>query len=787
MSIRTSSNAIIALTFFTGFYGITLQSAIVREILVVSFGSELCLGLTLSGWLCGISIGAFLAGKIKSEKSEQFLLPSLIFMPLSSFPVILAIRYARFFLNVEPGEYIPFIKLLFLSIILISTASFFVGFTFPIFCMMKKTATPEKESSITTIYTAEAAGSLAGGCFYTFFFVIYFSTFETLIFLNTSAFLLLALLYPAISHVKFRPLLFGVIAILFFISLVTGLSTGISSFSIEKRWQSLGGDIQLIESADTKYQNISIGRNSGQYNIYLNGIYSFSFPDKYGASLTGNFIMNEHPNPKKILLIGDGLAGIVETMLLYPVERIDYVELDPYLIKLITKYAPQESLRVMADSRLHIHNTDGRYFIKESSEHYDIIFSNLPDPSNAMINRMFTEDFFREAKEKLNDRGIFITSISSQSTYLAGKQLLYAASVYNSLKGVFKNIVAAPGERMFLMGGDSQSSPTSDISELAERFKARGIKSSYFTPYHFNLLLQPERVAFIKSKLSSSSTLAANTDMAPVTYLYNLMLWDFYSVKGRGITFFAKFAEFLRKIKFIWYCSIPFLFFSVRLFYILFTRRKNILNEASFNTRLAIFITGFSGMALSIILLFSFQSIFGYLYSFIGIIIALFMGGLTVGGFAGMKYKGGLIECQGAIALNQLLIMFFIIALPQILKSFIAMEAGNIIMQEFAYLTLIPVSGFLTGIQFPLSGRILSLTGMSVQKSAAAVDNMDHLGAFFGAIATGVILVPILGIEFTCYLIGFINFLIAALWTVFLFFGREQRRSARGADPTIIS
>ena len=773
MSIRTSSNAIIALTFFTGFYGITLQSAIVREMLVVSFGSELCLGLTLSGWLCGISIGAFLAGKIKSEKSEKFLLSSLILMPLSSFPVILAIRYARIFLSVEPGEYIPFIKLLFLSIILISTASFFVGFTFPLFCMMKKSSTPEKENSITTVYTAEAAGSLAGGCFYTFLFIIYFSTFETLMFLNVSAFLLLAFLYPAILYAKankFTPLLFGVIAILFFIPLATGLSTGISSFSIEKRWQSLGGDIQFIESADTKYQNISIGRNSGQYNIYLNGLYSFSFPDKYGASLTGNFIMNEHENPKKILLIGDGLAGIVETMLLYPVERIDYVEIDPHLIKLITKYAPQESLRVMADSRLHIYNTDGRYFIKESPEHYDIIFSNLPDPSNAMINRMFTEDFFREAKDKLNNGGIFVTSISSQSTYLAGKQLLYAASVYNSLKGVFKNTVVAPGERMFLMGSDSQSSPTSDISILRERFVSHGIKSSYFTPYHFNLLLQPERVAFTKSKLSSSSALAANTDMAPVTYLYNLMLWDFYSVKGRGITFFAKFAEFLRKIKFIWYCSIPFVFFSIRFFYILFTRRKNIINETSFNTRLAIFITGFSGMALSIILLFSFQSIFGYLYSFIGIIIALFMGGLTVGGFAGRKYKGGLIECQGAIALNQLLIMFFIIVLPQILKSFIAMEAGNIIMQEFTYLTLIPVSGFLTGIQFPLSGRILSLTGMSVQKSAAAVDNMDHLGAFFGAITTGVILVPILGIELTCYLIGFINLFIAALWAATLLY-----------------
>ena len=41
--------------------------------------------------------------------------------------------------------------------------------------------------------------------------------------------------------------------------------------------------------------------------------------------------------------------------------------------------------------------------------------------------------------------------------------------------------------------------------------------------------------------------------------------------------------------------------------------------------------------------------------------------------------------------------------------------------------------------------------------SAGATDSADHVGAFFGAILTGVVLLPILGVLGTCIILAVLN------------------------------
>ena len=54
--------------------------------------------------------------------------------------------------------------------------------------------------------------------------------------------------------------------------------------------------------------------------------------------------------------------------------------------------------------------------------------------------------------------------------------------------------------------------------------------------------------------------------------------------------------------------------------------------QQRFNSIAAIVSTGFAGMALEIILIFAFQNIYGYVYENIGLIIAVFMFGVSLGG-----------------------------------------------------------------------------------------------------------------------------------------------------------
>jgi predicted membrane-bound spermidine synthase len=59
------------------------------------------------------------------------------------------------------------------------------------------------------------------------------------------------------------------------------------------------------------------------------------------------------------------------------------------------------------------------------------------------------------------------------------------------------------------------------------------------------------------------------------------------------------------------------------------------------------------------------------------------------------------------------------------------------------YLVLL---GFGTGAQFPLAARCHFEIRKSVAASAGSLDSADHLGAAFGALVTGVLLIPVFGL-----------------------------------------
>jgi len=85
----------------------------------------------------------------------------------------------------------------------------------------------------------------------------------------------------------------------------------------------------MLLSVDSRYQNIVVAGNDGQYSLFGNGQYLTSFPDPYETALFTHFTLSQHPFPRTILLVGGGITGILHEILKYPVELIHHVELDP--------------------------------------------------------------------------------------------------------------------------------------------------------------------------------------------------------------------------------------------------------------------------------------------------------------------------------------------------------------------------------------------------------------------------------------------------------------------------
>ncbi|MBI2556732.1 MAG: hypothetical protein HYW13_04835, partial [Planctomycetes bacterium] len=312
------------------------------------------------------------------------------------------------------------------------------------------------------VYIIESMGSLFGGLVFSFFLVSRFHPFKIITLLNVGMFVLLTFLffnfyrkgqvYSSGEENKKTKRYLGLISLgMALIMIVVWFSTipdSAEALSAKMRWKTLNPHIELMTSADSKYQHIDIGRQAEQYSIYLNGQYASAFPNEYEYAQIAHLVMTQHPSPKHVLLIGSGLGGLISEMLLYPIESLDYVELDQRLLQISDKYLSPSDRQALSDSRVTTIHQDGRYYVKNTSKRqcYDIILVNTPDPSTAFLNRFYTLEFFREAQKILKSDGVLIASVSSAVTYIGKEVGSYTGSLYRTLHKAFQKVLVTPGQ-----------------------------------------------------------------------------------------------------------------------------------------------------------------------------------------------------------------------------------------------------------------------------------------------------------------------------------------------------
>jgi spermidine synthase len=167
--------------------------------------------------------------------------------------------------------------------------------------------------------------------------------------------------------------------------------------------------------------------------------------------------------------------------------------------------------------------------------------------------------------------------------------------------------------------------------------------------------------------------------------------------------------------------------------------------------------TGFAGMAADLIVIFAFQSLYGYVYQWIVLLITAFMAGLALGGWLTNRRPAG--EGRRALIALEVALVLFWILLPLVLSvvhSRLALPWVSTSAQVLLFL-LNAVSGFLVGAQFPLANQIW-LTGREAQRGTTGMlYASDLVGAFAAALLVSVALMPVLGIVATCALVAILK------------------------------
>lgn len=112
-----------------------------------------------------------------------------------------------------------------------------------------------------------------------------------------------------------------------------------------------------------------------------------------------------HPNPKRVVVVGAGTGQTVSRFLMYPIDYLACVDIEPALFPFVEEYFEADWMR---DPRVEIVAEDGRNFLRHTAGIYDIVSLELGEVSRPGVAFFYTVDFYARARERLAPGGYLV-------------------------------------------------------------------------------------------------------------------------------------------------------------------------------------------------------------------------------------------------------------------------------------------------------------------------------------------------------------------------------------------
>ncbi len=189
-------------------------------------------------------------------------------------------------------------------------------------------------------------------------------------------------------------------------------STSIASLFEHRLYQD-----QIIFAEQSRYQRIVVTRYQDDIRLFLDNELQFSSRDEYRYHETlVQPAMSLAPSRENVLVIGGGDGLVMHEVLKYSdVRHATLVDIDPAMTHLGQTFGPIVTLNgdSLNNPRVAVVNADGYRFLADSSDLYEVIIIDLPDPRNESLARLYSRDFYGLVKRHLARGGIFVTQASS--------------------------------------------------------------------------------------------------------------------------------------------------------------------------------------------------------------------------------------------------------------------------------------------------------------------------------------------------------------------------------------
>ncbi|MFH1023892.1 MAG: hypothetical protein V1809_10965 [Planctomycetota bacterium] len=664
------------------------QLVLFRELLAAFSGNEMTFGIVLGSWLLLAGLGAAAARRFPRGGPRLFaggLVVLTVLPPLET----IAVRILRDVVFLR-GSMIGAAETAGATLAVLAPSCLLTGFLLALAGRLFPNDNDAR--GIGLGYRADTAGGIAGGLLFTFAFAPFLNHFQALFAAGVFAVAGAAALARAAGSRAIAAAGIATGALLAGPLLVGDLDEATIAARFPGR--------RIVQEIRSPHGHIAITRSGGELAFHENGVVRFTSRGIEAAEEAVHFAMAQWPGAGRAILVSDAFPLALRELEKYPLREIVCVEPDARMIAAARRFFRP----ALADPRVRIVPGDPRRAVRAAPPgHYDMILLDTADPSTARANRLYTEEFFREAAQALRPGGVLSLAAGAYQNYMSPELARLIAVLHATLKNVFRNVLILPGERMVFLASDNPLEPC-----VADRLEGARIRTDYLTSSLLTANLSPDRLAEVSRPARAPAP--RNTDRRPILHLDSLRLWLAHFRTPWLLILMAPAAALA-----VW------------------------LARAGSVPR-AVFATGFAGAVAEVILLLHVQVALGCAYQWAGIVTAAFLLGMAFGAarvardMSPAAAARGLAMAAGAIALYSIL-------LPSILEAAgrgtlpVPVTAATVIL-------LTAAAGWPVGRAFP---RAACAAFAGTVKTAGRLYLADYLGAGAGALLAGTVLVPLAG------------------------------------------
>lgn len=588
--------------FVIGCLSLAGQVVLLRELNASFYGVELIYILALAGWLLGTGLGATAGSRLEARSSR-------LLVGFQSFPILLAVAYItarswHSWMGGLPGAYLDFhLQFLGTWAVTIPVAAW-LGVLFQWAARRRK----DDDGRLARAYGWESLGAAVGGLGLS---ITFWWGLQNL----TAGLLTMALAsFPVLWRCRNR--VGSTLSVICLLLVVSALGFR-DQLDLElTRWLYP----EAVAGYDSPYGRWVVTRWEDQTSVFRDGVLVFESYSTAAEELVHPALV-QVTRPKRVLLLGASRFGVVDELQKYAGLQVDVVEVDPGETAFLRRWLPVAESPERA-ARVHLNFADPRRFLLEEGvakgRTWDAVFLAEGEPLSGSQNRFYTAEFFDLAARVLETKGILAFALPSSENVITELLARRNASLVGALRQSFRDVVVLPGPNNLFIA--SKSSLLRDPNEITQRFMESAPATRLVGPEYLTYLYTNDRIEAMERRLAETVA-DENRDIRPICYRYGLLLW-----------LARLFPQWINRLPAWGDPGESHLWVVLGLFVLLVWATRLLLSSYPvWSASVTVLTAGALGMILETVLLLHYQIRVGALYRDIGLLLTLFMIGLSVG------------------------------------------------------------------------------------------------------------------------------------------------------------